>query len=103
MTPCDTQTPATTTTPATPAAAAGEHIAAIKASLAQSAQNLKHCQWVETSVVNFKGENKSTTENTCYYDVNGTLVQVPAAVADDDSKKRCVNKGGLGVKSPPDR
>jgi hypothetical protein len=80
-----------TTPPASqvpPPPTAGERIAAIKASLAQSAQNLKQYQWVETQVVNFKGEDKSSTENTCYYDVDGKLVKVPAAVAGDDEKKR---------------
>jgi hypothetical protein len=67
-----------------------ERVAAIKASIAQSKQNLKHYQWVEIEVVNLKGEDKSTTENTCYYDVNGKLVKVPAATTAEDQKKRGV-------------
>jgi hypothetical protein len=71
-----------TAAPAAAAPAPAERVAAIKASLAQSAQNLRQYQWTETQVVNFKGEDKSNKEFTCSYGADGkvvkTLVVVPA-------------------------
>lgn len=93
------QTPATTTSPATPATDVAARVTAIKASLAQNQQNLKSYQWVETEVVNFKGEDKSSTENTCYYDVTGKLVKVPAATEADDHKKHGVRGKIIANKS----
>ncbi len=78
-----------TTTPAA-APTVEERVAAIKASLGSSKQNLKQYQWVETQVVNVKGEDKSSTENTCYYGLDGNLVKVPVAAAAEDDKKRGV-------------
>ena len=37
-----------------------ERVAAVKASLAQSAEVLKGYEWIETTVVSYKGEEKST-------------------------------------------
>lgn len=75
---------------AAPAAAptAAERIAAIKASLAQSAQNLKQYQWTETTVVSLKGEEKSNTQNTCQYGADGKVAKTPVAPPAEAEKKR---------------
>ena len=87
-------TPATATPPAAaPAdakAGAAEHVAAIKANLMTSMQNLKGYQWTETQVVNLKGEDKSNKQFTCAYGTDGKVVKTPLAAPAEDDKKRGV-------------
>jgi hypothetical protein len=75
-----------------PAAPAGgtDHVAAIKQSLGKSAAALKQYQWVETTVVSIKGEEKSKTQNNCFYGADGKVQKTPvaAAPAEDSKKKR---------------
>jgi hypothetical protein len=74
-----------------PDAAAGkkDHAAAVKESLQQSMATLRQYQWVETTVVSMKGEEKSRTQNSCYYGADGKLQKVPvAAPAQDEGKKK---------------
>lgn len=54
-------------------------VAAIKQWIAESKADLKNYQWMETTVVSYKGEVKSTKISNCYYDVNGTLVKMPVS------------------------
>lgn len=64
-------------------------ITAIKKSLAQSQQNLKQYQWLETTVVSIGGEEKSNTQNQCSYGADGKVAKVPVSAAPaDDSKQR---------------
>lgn len=50
---------------------------------------LRQYQWVETTVVTMKGEEKSRTQNSCYYGADGKLQKVPvAAPAQAEEKKR---------------
>jgi hypothetical protein len=51
-------------------------VAAIKEWIAQSKAHLKNYQWIETTVVSYKGEVKTTKVANCYYDVTGTLQKV---------------------------
>ena len=44
-----------------------QRVAAIKQSLAQSQAALKAYEWIETTAVSLKGEEKSRTQNRCYY------------------------------------
>lgn len=69
-----------------------DHVAAIKQALQQSAAALRQYQWVETTAVSIKGEEKSRTQNTCYYGAEGKLQKTPvaAAPAEDSKKKRGV-------------
>jgi hypothetical protein len=77
-----------------PAAPAGgtDHVAAIKQSLQKSAAALRQYQWVETTAVSIKGEEKSRTQNNCYYGADGKVQKTPvaAAPASDSKKKRGV-------------
>jgi hypothetical protein len=54
-----------------------ERVAAIKANLATSMQNLKTYQWTETQVVNLKGEDKSAKQFSCAYGADGKVVKTP--------------------------
>jgi hypothetical protein len=62
-----------------PEAAAQERIAALKQSLAQSQQRLRQYEWIETTVVSLKGEEKSRKQLRCYYGADGTLQKLPVS------------------------
>jgi hypothetical protein len=78
--------------PATPPpAAAGQtdHAAAVKQSLEQSMVALRQYQWIETTVVSMKGEEKSRTQQNCVYGADGKVVKTPlVAAAQDEEKKK---------------
>jgi hypothetical protein len=85
------QTPDSVAAPAAPPAAAGQtdHIGAVKQSLQQSMVALRQYQWIETTVVSLKGEEKSRTQNNCVYGADGKVVKTPlVAAAKDEDKKR---------------
>jgi len=74
--------------PASSAQQAPDRVAAIKQWLAQSKAQLKQYQWIETTVVSRKGEEKSREVSTCYYDVTGEVQQVPVTAPPEEEKKR---------------
>jgi len=51
-------------------------IALIKKNLVDSKESLKKYEWIETTTVFIKGEQKSVKQNQCYYGVDGTLTKV---------------------------
>lgn len=67
---------------------APERVAALKQSLAQSQQALRAYQWVETTTVSFKGEQKSMKQESCYYGADGKIQKVPIASSPPPKKKR---------------
>jgi hypothetical protein len=84
--------------PADGGAAKKDHAAAIKESLQKSMAALRSYQWIETTAVSMKGEEKSRTQNTCYYGADGKVQKTPiaapaAAPAKDDKKKSRGIKG----------
>lgn len=78
--------------PADAAGGAKDHAAAVKESLQNSMAALRQYEWVETTAVSLKGEEKSRTENSCYYGADGKLQKTPVAApaADTGKKKRGV-------------
>jgi hypothetical protein len=50
-----------------------QRIAALKQSVAQDQQNLRQYEWVETTVVSLKGEEKFREQKQCYYGADGGL------------------------------
>jgi hypothetical protein len=53
-----------------------ERVAALKATLATSQANLRHYEWIETTVISLKGEEKSRKQQRCYYGADGALQKV---------------------------
>jgi hypothetical protein len=53
-----------------------ERVAALKATLGASQANLRHYEWIETTVVSLKGEEKSRKQQRCYYGADGALQKV---------------------------
>jgi hypothetical protein len=67
---------------------AAERAAALKESMAASQAVLRQYEWIETTVVSFKGEEKSRKQNRCYYGADGGVQKVPVAAAPPPEKKR---------------
>jgi len=70
---------------------AQEMIAMIKKNLANSKANLKNYEWLETTTVFLKGEQKSVKQNQCYYSVDGKLTKVATGGSTPPAKA----KGGI--------
>jgi hypothetical protein len=69
---------------APPAAGKADAVAALKLSLQQGLAKAKQYEWVETTIISLKGEEKARKQNRCYYGADGkvqkvSLDQAPAA------------------------
>jgi len=67
---------------------AAERIASLKATLAESQVALRQYQWIETTVVSVKGEEKSRKQEQCYYGADGKLQKVLLSESASESPKR---------------
>src|SRR5512145_2757198 len=56
---------------------AQERVVALKQSMAASQKQLRQYEWIETTVISMKGEEKSRKQQRCYYGADGTLQKVP--------------------------
>ncbi len=65
-----------------------DHATAVKESLKRSLVALRQYQWIETTVVSMKGEEKSRAQNSCYYGADGKLQKVPVAPPAQAEKKK---------------
>jgi hypothetical protein len=54
-----------------------ERVAALKQSLQQSQAKLRTYEWIETTAISLKGEEKSRKQNRCYYGADGKVQKVP--------------------------
>ena len=64
---------------APPAAAGGkaDAVAALKQSLQQGLAKAKQYEWVETTIISLKGEEKARKQNRCYYGADGKVQKIP--------------------------
>jgi len=65
-----------------------ERVVALKASLAASQALLKPYEWVETTVVSLKGDEKSRQMNRCYHGADGKMQKIPLTTPPPAEKKR---------------
>ncbi len=66
--------------PALAQEAGGEDkVAALKQSLQAGLGALRKYEWVETTTLSHKGEQKSTKQSQCYYGADGSLQKIPIA------------------------
>ena len=63
--------------PAATPGAAEDRVAAIKQSLQQGMAAIRRYQWVETTSISMKGEEKSRKQQTCLYGADGKVVKTP--------------------------
>ena len=65
-----------------------ERVAALKESLARSQASLRQYEWIETTTISLKGEEKSKTQNRCYYGADGKKQEVPVVAPPEEKDKR---------------
>ena len=51
-------------------------VAALKQSIQESQAQLRKYEWIETTIVSFKGEEKDRKEQRCYYGVDGKVQKI---------------------------
>ena len=56
-------------------------VAALKQNLAESQKRLRQYEWIETTVISLKGDEKSRKQQRVYYGADGTLTKLPLAPA----------------------
>jgi hypothetical protein len=62
---------------APPAAGKADAVAALKQSLQQGLAKAKQYEWVETTIISLKGEEKARKQNRCYYGADGKVQKTP--------------------------
>jgi hypothetical protein len=67
---------------------AAERATALKATMQASQVALKQYEWVETTVISLKGEEKSRKQERCYYGADGQLTKVLLTAPAPEEKKR---------------
>jgi hypothetical protein len=80
--------PAAAQQPPDAAAAKKDHADAIKDSLQKSMAALRQYQWVETTAVSLKGEEKSRTQNSCAYLPDGKVLKTPLSAPAQEAGKQ---------------
>jgi hypothetical protein len=63
------------------------NVAIIKKNLADSKASLKKYEWIETTTIFLKGEQKSVKQKQCYYAVDGKLTKVETGGSTQTKKK----------------
>ena len=65
-----------------------EQVVALKLSLAASQAVVRQHEWIETTIVRLKGEEKARIQNRCYYGADGQLQKVQESAPPPQEKKR---------------
>jgi hypothetical protein len=73
-------------------AAGQDPVAALKASIQQGLAKARQYEWVETTVISLKGDEKARKQNRCYYGADGKVVKVPL----DQPQQPAQDSGGRG-------
>jgi len=73
-----------------PAQEAGgeDKVAALKQSLQVGMAAARKYEWVETTTLSHKGEQKSAKQNRCYYGADGTLQKTPIDTGQGEAEKK---------------
>jgi len=75
-----------------------DHVAALKQTIQQGMALARKYEWVETTIISMKGEEKSRKQNRCYYGADGkvqkTSLDQPQQQAQDQGGGRGGRRGG---------
>jgi hypothetical protein len=61
------------------APSADERVATLRASLQENQARLRQYEWIETTIISLKGEEKSRKQQRCYYGADGKVQKLPIA------------------------
>jgi len=70
-----------------------EMVGALKQNLAESQKRLRQYEWVETTTISLKGEQKSRKQQRVYYGADGKLTKLPVG---DPPAQQAAQGGGRG-------
>ncbi len=76
----------------------GDRVAALKQSLQKDQAELRKYEWIETTIVSYKDEQKSNAQKRCYYGADGVLQKVPVASTQADMPRGLKGKIAKGKK-----
>ena len=65
-----------------------QRVAALKQSVAKDQKNIRQYEWIETTVISLKGEEKSQQQKRCYYGADGALQKVTVDASPPPANKR---------------
>jgi len=65
-----------------------ERVVALKASLAASQIMVRQYEWIQTTVVSLKGDEKSRKQERCYYGADGKVQKIEVSASPEPKKKR---------------
>jgi hypothetical protein len=82
----------------TPAASADAHIAALKQNLAESQKRIRQFEWVETTIISLKGEEKARRQQRAYYGSDGKLQKLPIGNEPQQQKPQAGGRRGGRLK-----
>ena len=71
-----------------------QRVAALKQNIAHNKQAIRQYQWIQTTTISLKGEQKSQNQKQCYYGADGTLTKVLITTTPPPEQK-----GGLRAES----
>ncbi len=88
--------------PPPPAGGQSDPVAALKQSIGEGTKKLAQYEWIETTIINLKGEEKGRTLKRCYYGADGKVqkipIEQPAAPAEEQGGGRGGRRGGGKIK-----
>ena len=67
-------------------------LAAIKQSLGASQKQIRQYEWIETTILSLKGEEKSRSQKRCYYGADGKVQKLPVEPA--QAQQQAAGGGG---------
>jgi hypothetical protein len=79
--------------PPTASGAQPDPVAALKQSIGEGTKKLAQYEWVETTIIKLKGEEKGRTLNRCYYGADGKVQKIPM---DQSTPQATEQIGGRG-------
>jgi hypothetical protein len=65
-----------------------QRVAALKQSVARDQQSIRQYEWIETTIIRLKGEEKSREQKRCYYGAEGSLQKVTVSESPTPDEKR---------------
>jgi hypothetical protein len=74
-----------------------QRVAALKQSLQEGQAKLRQYEWVETTIISLKGEEKARKQQRCYYGADGKLQKIPIGdAAAQPASQEAKPSGGRG-------
>jgi hypothetical protein len=64
-----------------------QRVVALKQSVARDQQVIRQYEWIETTVISLKGEEKARVQKRCYYGAEGSLQKVPVSESPQTKKR----------------